>query len=118
MSFNDLEIRPDTLINKGDGLKYWNDLSPDVDSMLGGLSCVDKADLQNSRTFLAKLGIGKQSGRRTVINTLEGGAGYVFSDCIYEATYSMKEIYSSFGYFTALEESRRAYSLAYLKMSM
>jgi protein N-terminal methyltransferase len=52
-----------------------------MEGMLGGIpsvpgfSHVSKVDLQGSRGFLAKLGIGKKNGRRTVAKALEGGAG-------------------------------------------
>lgn len=60
---------------------YWEGVNADIDGMLGGIpsiagfSQVSKVDLQGSRSFLAKLGIGKKNGRRTVENALEGGAG-------------------------------------------
>ncbi|KXJ89536.1 alpha-N-methyltransferase NTM1 [Microdochium bolleyi] len=62
-------------------ITYWENVNADVDGMLGGIpsmtgfSHVSKVDLQGSRAFLAKLGIGKKNGRRTVENALEGGAG-------------------------------------------
>ncbi|GKT47905.1 alpha N-terminal protein methyltransferase 1 [Colletotrichum spaethianum] len=43
--------------------------------MLGGFPYISKVDLQGSRNFLAKLGIGSKSGLRTVSRALEGGAG-------------------------------------------
>ncbi|KAL8416328.1 hypothetical protein RB596_006766 [Gaeumannomyces avenae] len=61
--------------------EYWEGVNADIDGMLGGVpstggfSYVSKVDLQGSRSFLAKLGIGKQNGRRRVANALEGGAG-------------------------------------------
>jgi protein N-terminal methyltransferase len=75
----------DTLIsslpNKDAGLKYWNSVESNVDSMLGGLptlegfSVMSKVDLQSSRNFLAKLGIGVKRGLRLAHSVLEGGAG-------------------------------------------
>ncbi|KXJ85120.1 hypothetical protein Micbo1qcDRAFT_224709 [Microdochium bolleyi] len=61
--------------------RYWESVNADIDGMLGGIpsitgfSHVSKVDFQGSRAFLAKLGIGKKNGRRTVENALEGGAG-------------------------------------------
>ncbi|KAB5560307.1 alpha-N-methyltransferase NTM1 [Coniochaeta sp. 2T2.1] len=61
--------------------KYWEGINADIDGMLGGVpsvtgfSHVSKVDLQGSRSFLAKLGIGRKNGRRKVANALEGGAG-------------------------------------------
>lgn len=61
--------------------EYWEGINADIDGMLGGIpstdgfSYVSKVDLQGSRSFLAKLGIGQKNGRRRVANALEGGAG-------------------------------------------
>jgi protein N-terminal methyltransferase len=61
--------------------EYWEGVNADINGMLGGIpsmtgfSHVSKVDLQGSRGFLAKLGIGNKNGRRTVANVLEGGAG-------------------------------------------
>lgn len=63
------------------GLKYWEGISADENGMLGGIptvagfSQISKVDLQGSRNFLAKLGIGTKSGLRVVENAVEGGAG-------------------------------------------
>jgi len=67
--------------NKAEGLKYWNSVESDVNAMLGGVpsvqgfSVTSKVDLQSSRNFLAKLGIGAKPGLRTVNSALEDGAG-------------------------------------------
>ncbi|KAJ3481523.1 hypothetical protein NLG97_g7804 [Lecanicillium saksenae] len=70
---------PDDLINKKDGLEYWENATADVDGMLGGIpslfSPISRVDLQGSRTFLARLGIGVKQGRKKVENCVEGGAG-------------------------------------------
>ncbi|KAI1840071.1 hypothetical protein JX265_013855 [Neoarthrinium moseri] len=72
---------PDALINRDEGLKYWNSVANDADGMLGGvptmpgLSAMSRVDLQGSRSFLAKLGIGAKPGLRMVSRALEGGAG-------------------------------------------
>ncbi|KAL8387897.1 hypothetical protein RB595_009593 [Gaeumannomyces hyphopodioides] len=66
---------PDSLINTDDGRQYWEAVSADLDGMLGGFPYVSKVDLQGSKNFLAKLGIGSKQGLRTVESALEGGAG-------------------------------------------
>ncbi|KAJ4150424.1 hypothetical protein LMH87_011176 [Akanthomyces muscarius] len=73
------EAKPDSLISKEDGLRYWQNATADVDGMLGGVpslfSPISRVDLQGSRTFLARLGIGTSQGRQKVTNCVEGGAG-------------------------------------------
>ncbi|EHK41109.1 hypothetical protein TRIATDRAFT_301789 [Trichoderma atroviride IMI 206040] len=72
---------PDSFISKEDGLNYWEGVSADIDGMLGGIPSVKgfsgilRSDLQGSRTFLAKLGIGAKQGRQKLATALEGGAG-------------------------------------------
>ncbi len=72
---------PDAFIKKEDGRRYWDGVDADVNGMLGGIPSIDgfsnisKIDLQASRSFLAKLGIGHKNGRVKVVNALEGGAG-------------------------------------------
>jgi protein N-terminal methyltransferase len=76
-------IAPDRLINKFNGRAYWESTEGDVNGMLGGIpayvgfSSVSRIDLQGSRTFLARFGIGIKNDRRTLSSTLEGGAGLV-----------------------------------------
>ncbi|KAK0727735.1 S-adenosylmethionine-dependent methyltransferase-like protein [Lasiosphaeria miniovina] len=65
----------DSLINRDDGIKYWESIDADNNGMLGGFAHISKIDLQGSRNFLAKLGIGQKAGLRKVASTLEGGAG-------------------------------------------
>ncbi|OHE98722.1 hypothetical protein CORC01_05988 [Colletotrichum orchidophilum] len=65
----------DAKINAADGRSYWQGIDADVNGMLGGFPYISKVDLQGSRNFLAKLGIGSKSGLRTVSRALEGGAG-------------------------------------------
>ena len=83
MAGQDGAVAPDTLINRDDGRKYWGDLAADEDAMLGGIPSVEgfanisRIDLQGSRTFLARFGIGNKQCQRTVSSALEGGAGYV-----------------------------------------
>ncbi|PNP42506.1 hypothetical protein TGAMA5MH_05247 [Trichoderma gamsii] len=72
---------PDSFISKEDGLNYWEGVSADIDGMLGGIPSVKgfsgilRSDLQGSRTFLARLGIGAKQGRQKLATVLEGGAG-------------------------------------------
>ena len=71
-----MEEQPaDSLISKEAGLEYWEGIDADDNGMLGGFPYISKADLQGSRNFLAKLGVGTKKGLRTVTNCLEGGAG-------------------------------------------
>ncbi|KAK0651396.1 alpha-N-methyltransferase NTM1 [Cercophora newfieldiana] len=65
----------DASINPEDGLRYWEGINADDNGMLGGFAYISKVDLQGSRNFLAKLGIGKKAGLRRVESALEGGAG-------------------------------------------
>jgi protein N-terminal methyltransferase len=66
---------PDSRIVESDSLKYWQGVSDDINGMLGGFPFLHKTDIQGSRSFLAKLGIGLQNDRRRVTNALEAGAG-------------------------------------------
>ncbi|KAH8676905.1 alpha-N-methyltransferase NTM1 [Ilyonectria robusta] len=70
---------PDSLINLDKGKEHWEGIASDIDGMLGGIPAlmpsVSRVDLQGSRTFLARLGIGIKSGRKIVPRALEGGAG-------------------------------------------
>jgi protein N-terminal methyltransferase len=74
---------PDSFISKEDGLSYWQGINADIDGMLGGIPSIKgfsgilRSDLQGSRTFLAKLGIGAKQGRQKLSSALEGGAGLV-----------------------------------------
>ncbi|RYP65721.1 hypothetical protein DL771_008166 [Monosporascus sp. 5C6A] len=74
-------LAPDCRVNTDHGKKYWEAAEADVNSMLGGVplikgfSYISRVDLQGSRSFLAKLGIGNKQGRRSVDSVLEGGAG-------------------------------------------
>lgn len=71
----------DARINRDDGLKYWNSVESDESGMLGGVPDIEgfaimsKVDLQGSRNFLAKLGIGAKPGLRVVDRAIEGGVG-------------------------------------------
>ena len=72
-----------SLIDRDQSIRYWEDANADDDGMLGGVPAVagfsqtSKIDLQGSRSFLAKLGLGTTNNRRTVTCALEGGAGCV-----------------------------------------
>lgn len=72
-------VKPDSLINREDGRKYWENAAADVDGMLGGTEAlfgpVTRVDLQGSRTFLARLGLSSSRNGPKVENCLEGGAG-------------------------------------------
>ncbi|KAK4455632.1 alpha-N-methyltransferase NTM1 [Podospora aff. communis PSN243] len=66
----------DASICKEDGLRYWEGIQPDDNGMLGGFAYISKVDIQGSRNFLAKLGIGRAGkGLMSVESALEGGAG-------------------------------------------
>jgi protein N-terminal methyltransferase len=77
----DESVLPDALIQRDEGIKYWNSIESDVNGMLGGVPSVkgfsglSKVDLQGSRNFLAKLGIGSKDGLHRLNSALEGGAG-------------------------------------------
>ncbi|KAH8904884.1 hypothetical protein BR93DRAFT_898236 [Coniochaeta sp. PMI_546] len=81
MAEQDVGGRAEAPINSAVSKKYWEGVEADVNAMLGGVpmvggfSYVSKVDLQGSRSFLAKLGIGSKNGRRRVAAALEGGAG-------------------------------------------
>ncbi|KAH0522616.1 hypothetical protein TsFJ059_006439 [Trichoderma semiorbis] len=81
MAAPDATLPPDSLINNEDSIKYWEAAGVDANSMLGGVPAVQgfygvlRMDLQGSRTFLARLGIGIKNGRHPVVSALEGGAG-------------------------------------------
>ncbi|KAL7626302.1 hypothetical protein AAE478_003073 [Parahypoxylon ruwenzoriense] len=66
---------PDSLISPDDGRRYWAGIDADVNGMLGGYPGVSRIDLRGSRSFLAKLGLGRTKGLKAVGRALEGGAG-------------------------------------------
>lgn len=78
-------LSADLQINKDIGRKYWEDAAASDDGMLGGIlsmngfSSVARVDIQGSRTFLARLGVGTKNGRHSVAVALEGGAGFVLT---------------------------------------
>jgi protein N-terminal methyltransferase len=54
---------PDSLINHDDAKAYWSTIDPDVNGMLGGFPHISRVDLQGSKNFLAKLGVGGRQRR-------------------------------------------------------
>ncbi|KAI5867992.1 alpha-N-methyltransferase NTM1 [Durotheca rogersii] len=66
---------PDSRISADDSRRYWSGVDADVNGMLGGFPGVSRVDLRGSRSFLAKLGLGRTGGRKAVARALEGGAG-------------------------------------------
>ena len=64
----------DTQINHQDALDYLQSIDADVNGMLGGFPYISKVDLQGSKNFLAKLGIGGKSERK-VDRAADCGAG-------------------------------------------
>lgn len=60
----------DAQISHTASLSYWESIDADVNGMLGGYPYVSKVDLQGSRNFLAKLGVG---GRRESLRGKEDG---------------------------------------------
>jgi protein N-terminal methyltransferase len=76
---NSATSQPDSLIQAGKCKEYWESVNSDHNGMLGGvlsvMPSVSRIDLQGSRTFLARLGIGIKNGRQRIPRVLEGGAG-------------------------------------------
>ena len=62
---------PDSFINHKEAKAYWSAVDADVNGMLGGYPYVSRVDLQGSKNFLAKLGIGGAERR----NSLRGKGG-------------------------------------------
>ncbi|KAG6005772.1 hypothetical protein E4U54_000280 [Claviceps lovelessii] len=68
-------------VNTEAGINYWNNVSADEDGMLGGVpswegfESISRIDLQGSRTFLARLGIGTKHDRQRVGRAVDAGAG-------------------------------------------
>ncbi|KAK7425765.1 hypothetical protein QQZ08_007741 [Neonectria magnoliae] len=79
MSDSQTEPPADSFIELDKGKEYWEGISPDVNGMLGGIPAsmpsISRVDLQGSRTFLARLGVGIKTGRKMLPRVLEGGAG-------------------------------------------
>ncbi|KAI1500446.1 alpha-N-methyltransferase NTM1 [Biscogniauxia marginata] len=66
---------PDSKISADDGRQYWQSIDADDNGMLGGYPKISRVDLRGSRSFLAKLGLGRNNGQKAVKRALEGGAG-------------------------------------------
>jgi protein N-terminal methyltransferase len=64
----------DSRINHQDARDYWQSIDADVNGMLGGFPYISKVDLQGSKNFLAKIGVGGK-GRRKVGRAVDCGAG-------------------------------------------
>lgn len=71
----DSSAPPDSFVNQSSGRDYWQSTTADLDGMLGGYPAISRVDLQGSRTFLAKLGIGRKSGLRHLDRAVDCGAG-------------------------------------------
>ncbi|KAI1363688.1 alpha-N-methyltransferase NTM1 [Xylaria arbuscula] len=68
-------LASDSRINAGDSRHYWQGIDANDNGMLGGYGHVSRVDLRGSRSFLAKLGFGRNNGVKTIGRVLEGGAG-------------------------------------------
>ncbi|KUJ20177.1 uncharacterized protein LY89DRAFT_612328 [Mollisia scopiformis] len=64
----------DANINHQDARDYWQGIDADVNGMLGGFPYISKVDLQGSKNFLAKLGVGGQ-GAEKLERVVDCGAG-------------------------------------------
>ncbi|ATY62914.1 DUF858 domain [Cordyceps militaris] len=71
----------DGLIDAQAGRKYWENAEATDDGMLGGIptfkaySHISRMDIQASRAFLARLGIGLKANRALVKSAVDAGAG-------------------------------------------
>lgn len=70
-------VASDSKINHASAREYWTGVDADDNGMLGGYGHVSRVDLRGSRSFLAKLGLGRKNGTKSIGRVLEGGAGYV-----------------------------------------
>ena len=68
-----MAFTPDSLINHKVAKAYWSTVDADVNGMLGGYPYVSREDLQGSKDFLAKLGIGRSEGRSSLRGQGEKG---------------------------------------------
>lgn len=64
----------DAQINHQDARNYWQGIDADVNGMLGGFPYISRVDLQGSKNFLAKLGVGGKS-KKKVDRAVDCGAG-------------------------------------------
>lgn len=67
----------DAKINHEDANAYWEGVDASVDGMLGGFPYLSRIDLQNSKNFLARCGIGGKD-KDKVERAVDCGAGCVF----------------------------------------
>lgn len=74
---SDAEYTSDSRVDAQQARAYWSGIDATVNGMLGGFPSVSRVDVQGSRAFLAKMGVGSKEGLRRVERVLEGGAGYV-----------------------------------------
>ena len=64
----------DAQINDQDARNYWQGIDADVNGMLGGFPYISKVDLQGSKNFLVKLGVGgNEKGK--IDRAVDCGAG-------------------------------------------
>ncbi|KAH8600843.1 alpha-N-methyltransferase NTM1 [Bisporella sp. PMI_857] len=64
----------DSKINHQHAREYWESIDADVNGMLGGFPYISKVDLQGSKNFLAKLGVGGK-GKEKAERAVDCGAG-------------------------------------------
>ena len=70
----------DANINHQDARDYWQSIDADVNGMLGGHPLTSKVDLQGSKNFLVRLGIGgKGKEKEKLERVVDCGAGFVLS---------------------------------------
>lgn len=91
----------DANINHEDARAYWQSIDADVNGMLGGFPYISRVDLQGSKNFLAKLGVGgKNKGK--IERAVDCGAGYVSGQVfllslffnIFQSSLAHKDVYS------------------------
>lgn len=64
----------DAQIKHADSIKYWEEISSDVNGMLGGYPHVSRVDIQGSRAFLVKCGISASKPMVRAKRTLGGAS--------------------------------------------
>jgi len=64
----------DAQINHQDARNYWQSIDADINGMLGGFPYISRVDLQGSKNFLAKLGVGSK-GKGKIERAVDCGAG-------------------------------------------
>ncbi|KAF8859607.1 hypothetical protein BDZ45DRAFT_742177 [Acephala macrosclerotiorum] len=68
----------DANINHQDARDYWQSIDADANGMLGGFPYISKVDLQGSKNFLAKLGVGgKSAGKLERVADCGAGIGRI-----------------------------------------